>query len=221
MVRVRRRKKKIREMTPEELASAPDETIIAWNFIRIRKSLGLTQEEAAELGKTITSYVGKVEIGAVSFGTRAQQKWSKIFKVARTEFLKHPEPGVAVIGTVVDRGVLTDYPPGQQLEYMPPLSGYTDEKAGREGLYCLRVDTDNLYPHLRRDSYLYIITTPLSAIRNDNFVIYAERQEWGSIKEVEWLDDGKVLLKGLGKGSTVTKEATELTTMQKVILISI
>jgi hypothetical protein len=65
-----------------------------------------------------------------------------------------------------------------------------------------------------------VITVPTSIIRNDNFIIYGEQGELASIKEVEWLSDGKILLKGLGKGSTITKEVSELATVQKVALIS-
>jgi hypothetical protein len=84
---------------------------------------------------------------------------------------------------------------------------------------CLRVSSDALYPHLRKDSYLYVLTVPVSAIRNDNLVICAGDGA-DSVKEVEWLSEGKILFKGLGRGSTITKEVSELTTVQKVALIS-
>jgi hypothetical protein len=58
---------------------------------------------------------------------------------------------------------------------------------------------------------------PFSTIRNDNLVIHAEQGEPASIKEVERLDDGKILRKGVGKG--ITKEASELTKVQKVVFI--
>ena len=61
-------KKKIREMSPQELIPADDGIVIAWNFIRIRERLGLTQEQTAELGGVTVGYVGKVETAAVSFG---------------------------------------------------------------------------------------------------------------------------------------------------------
>ena len=210
--------KKIRNLTPQDLASASDEIIIAWNFIRIREDSGLTQQKAADLGESTVGYVGKVETAAVSFGTRAQQKWSKIFKVDRTEFLKRPKGDVEVIGTVMDKGIV-NHTPGQGLEYVPSLSGYTEGKTGKENILCLKVATDTLYPHLRRDSYLYIAPVPLSAIHNDDFVMYAEPGNSASIKEVERLDDRKILLKGLGRGSTVTIDATDLTTIQKIIFI--
>jgi hypothetical protein len=79
MIGAGRRKKKVREMTPQDLASAPDSIVIAWNFIRIRKSLGLTQQKASDLGETTVGYVGKIETAAVGFGTRAQKKWSRLF----------------------------------------------------------------------------------------------------------------------------------------------
>jgi hypothetical protein len=216
MTRVRRQKKKIREMTPQELASARDDMVIAWNFIRIREGLDLTQQKAANLGETTVGYVEKIETAAVGFGTRAQQKWSRIFKVDRTEFLKRPEVGIKVTGIVTDKGIVTDCASGQEMEYMPSLPGHETD---RDSIFCLKVATDTLYPHLLRDSYLYVITVPVSAIRNDNFVIHAEQGEQASIKEVERLYDGKILLKGIGKGSTVTKEAIELAAMQKVVFI--
>jgi len=56
-------------------------------------------------------------------------------------------------------------------------------------------------------------------MRNDNLVIYTEEEELGSVKEVEWLADGKILLKGLGKGTTITKDASELPMVRKVVFI--
>ena len=203
-------------MTPQELAEAPDGVVIAYNFIRIREGLDLTQQEAADLAETTVSYVGKIETAAVSFGTRAQQKWSRIFKVDRTEFLKRPKAGTKVIGTVIDKGVVAACAPEQDIEYVPSLAGH---EADTENVFCLKVATDALYPHLRRDSYLYVITGPVSIIRDDNFVAYAEQGEPASIKEVERLGDGKILLKGIGRGNTITLETTELTSMQKVVFI--
>ncbi len=203
--------KKIREMTPEELASAPDDIVIAWNFIRIRESLGLTQAKAAGLDGTTVGYVGKIETGAVSFGTRAQQKWSRLFGVDRTEFLKRPEAGIAVIGAVTEKGTVTSQ---HEVEHVPSLAGRDGENA-----VCLKVATDTLHPHLRRGSYLYALAVPISGIRDDNLVIYAEEGELGSVKEAEWLADGKILLKGLGRGSTITKDASELPMVRKVVFI--
>jgi hypothetical protein len=60
---------------------------------------------------------------------------------------------------------------------------------------------------------------PISVIRNDNLVIYAEDGEPASVKEVELLPGGKILLKGLGRGSTITKEIGELPTVEKIVFI--
>ena len=215
MIGVRRQKKEIREMTPPELALAPDSIVIAWNFIRIREGLCLTQQKAADLGEATVGYVGKIETAAVSFGTRAQQKWSRIFKVDRTEFLKRPEAGVKVVGTVVDKGAVVNYSPAHEIEYVPSLAG-----RDTESVVCLKVSTDALYPHLRRDSYVYLITVPLSTIRSDNLVIYTGDGEPDSVKEVERLSDGKIVLKGLGRGSTITKEVSELPTVQKIVFVT-
>lgn len=198
-------------MTPEELASAPDDTVIAWNFVRIREGLGLTQAKAAELGGATVGYVGKIETAAVSFGTRAQQKWSRLLGVDRTEFLRRPEAGIAVIGAVTEKGIVV---PHHEVEHVPSLAGRDGENT-----ICLKVATDALHPHLRKDSYLYAVTVLISAIRNDNLVIYAEEGELGSIKEAEWLANGKILLKGLGRGSTITKDASELPMVRKVVFI--
>jgi transcriptional regulator with XRE-family HTH domain len=208
-------RKRIRNVSPEELASAPDGILIAWNFIRIREGLGLTQAQAAELGQVVVSYVGKVESAKVSFGTRAQQKWSKIFGVDRTEFLMKPDVAIGVIGAITDKGVITRYTAGHELEHVPPLTGHESDS-----LFCLKVLSDTVYPHLRRNSYVYIIKVPLSVVRNDHLVLYGERGEPDSVKEVEWLPNGKILLKGVGKGTTITKEANELPTVQKVVFIS-
>ena len=214
-------KKKIKEMSPQELATAADGIVIAWNFIRIRERLGLTQEQTAELGGVTVGYVGKVETAAVSFGTRAQQKWSRIFNVDRTEFLKRPDIGIRVIGVVMEKGVVRHHESDGdgEVEYVPLPPGYTQEKAQREGMTCLKVLTDALHPHLRKDSYLYVNRMPISVIRNDNLVIYAEDGEPASVKEVELLPEGRILLKGLGRGSTITKEISELPTVEKIVFI--
>jgi len=206
-------------MSYGELASAPDGIVIAWNFIRIRQAMGLTQEKTAELGGTTVGYIGKLETAAVSFGTRAQQKWSKLLNVDRTAFLRRPDVGVRVIGVVMDRGTVNTTDGEHELEYVPLPPGYTQERADKEGVYCLKVATDALHPYLRKDSYLYIISVPISLIRNDNLVIYAEEGEPPTVKEVEWLPDGKVLLKGLGRGATIAKDPRDLSTVQKVSFI--
>jgi len=198
-------------MTPEELAFAPDDIAIAWNFVRIRESLGLTQAKAAEMGGTTVGYVGKIETAAVSFGTRAQQKWSRLLAVDRTEFLRRPDAGIGVVGAVTEKGTVT---PQHEMEHLPSLPGHDGKNA-----ICLKVATDALHPHLRRDSYLYAVTAPISGIRNDNLVIFAEEGDLGSVKEAEWLADGKILLKGLSKGTTITKDASELPTVRKVVFI--
>jgi transcriptional regulator with XRE-family HTH domain len=207
----KKERSKIRDMTLAELASAPDAILIGWNFAHIRKGRGLTQAQAAELGETTVAYVGKVETAAVSFGTRAQQKWSQIFKVDRTEFLRRPDAGIAVMESVIEKGAVTGERK-HEVEYMPSLPGHN-------GVICLKVSTDALYPRFRRNSYLYIVTVPVSAVRNDDLVFLKEADGPGAIKEVEWLGDGTILFKGLGRGSTITKMASDLATMQKVIFI--
>jgi transcriptional regulator with XRE-family HTH domain len=220
-------KKKIRDMTPAELSSASDGIVIAWNFIRIRERLGLTQERAAESGGVTVGYIGKVETAAVSFGTRAQQKWARIFDVERTEFLKRPDIGIRVLGDVMEKGAVRLYEKGHEVEYVPLPPGYTREaSAAPPALYCLKVATDALYPHLRRGSYLYVKRLPISVVRNDNLVVYAEEGEPAGIKEVELLPGGRVLLKGLGRGNTITKEAGNkeagnLTAIDKIVFIGI
>jgi hypothetical protein len=60
---------------------------------------------------------------------------------------------------------------------------------------------------------------PISVIRDDNLVIYAEEGGPASVKEVELLPGGRILLKGLGRGSTLTKEIGELPTLKKIVFI--
>jgi hypothetical protein len=99
---------------------------------------------------------------------------------------------------------------------MPSLpDGCYDKK----NAFCVRVDTDALHPHLRRDSYLYVSGAPLSAIRDDTLVIYEEQGESESIKETEWQADGKLLLKGIGRGKTLSIEVDELSAVRKVVFI--
>ncbi len=210
-------------MSPQELATADDGIVIAWNFVRIRDRLGMTQEQTAELGGVSVGYVGKVETAAVSFGTRAQQKWSRIFNVDRTDFLKRPDMGIRVIGEVMDKGVVRQHESGgdQEVEYVPLPPGYTQEQAQREGVTCLKVLTDALHPYLRKDSYLYVNRMPISVIRNDSLVVYSGEGEPASVKEVELLPGGRVLLKGLGRGATITREIGELPTLDKVVFIGL
>ena len=101
----------------------------------------------------------------------------------------------------MDKGVVRHHASDgdEGVEYVPLPPGYTQEKAQREGMTCLKVLTDALHPHLRRDSYLYVNRMPISVIRDDNLVIYAEEGEPASVKEVELLPQGRILLKGLGQ----------------------
>jgi len=119
----------------------------------------------------------------------------------------------------MDRGTVNTSEGEHELEYVPLPPGYTQDKADEEGVYCLKVATDTLHPHLRKDSYLYINRVPISLIRNDNLVIYAGEGEPASVKEVEWLPDGKILLKGLGRGNTIAKDPRDLSTIQKISFI--
>ncbi len=216
-------KKKIKEMSPQELATASDGTVIAYNFIKIRERLGMTQEQTAEKGGVTVGYVGKVETAAVSFGTRAQQKWSRILNVERTEFLKRPDMGIRVTGVVMDKGAVREHEPDGEgvVEYVPLPPGYTQEKAEREGVTCLKVLTDVLYPHLRKGSCLYVNRMPISVVRDDDLVIYPGEGEPPSVKEIGLLPGGRVLLKGLGRGATITKEINELPTLDKIVFISL
>ena len=221
MVR-RKQRKKIKEMTPAELEAAEDGIVIAWNFIRIRERLDLTQEAAAALAEVTVGYVGKVETAAVSFGTRAQQKWSKIFHVDRTEFLRKPEAGIPVIGDVMEKGAVHRRSQAdREVEFVPVCPGYSRENPPAPGLYCLKVATDTLHPYLRRGSYLYVKSVPLSDIKDDNLIVFYDDGRLAAVKEVELLPDGRVLLKGLGRGSTITKEANELSTADKIIFIGL
>ncbi len=215
-------RKKIRELTPSELATADDGIVIAWNFIRIRERLGLTQEGAAQLAEVTVGYVGKVETAAVSFGTRAQQKWARIFKVDRTEFLKKPDAGIRVVGDVMEKGAVHRRNQNEKnVELVPLPPGYTRDNSQASGLYCLKVATDTLHPHLRKGSYLYVKSVPLSVVTDDNLVVWAGDDLPASVKEVERLPDGRILLKGLGRGSTMTKEARDLPTVDKIIFIGL
>ena len=99
------------------------------------------------------------------------------------------------------------------MEYMPSLS---DCATPGDKSFCVRVGTDTLHPYLRKDSYLYVRTVPVSNVSNDNFIVYTDDGKIESIKEAEWLPrDGKLLLKGLGRGETLTKDAGALSTLQE------
>ena len=50
-------------------------------------------------------------------------------------------------------------------------------------------------------------------------MIYSGEGEAASVKEVELLPQGRILLKGLGRGGTITKETGELSTVEKIVFI--
>jgi transcriptional regulator with XRE-family HTH domain len=209
-------RKKIRDMVAQGLTSAADTEVLAANFRRIRRSLGITQAKTAVLGKVNASYVGKIETGLVGFGTRAQQKWAIILGVERSEFLRRPDIATPVVGMVVEKGIVSRHPAGDKLEYMPSLR---DCRADSEKAFCVRVATDALHPHLRKDSCLYVTMVPVGLVHNDDFIIYADQGEPESIKEIEWISEGKVLLRGIGRGKTFTKDPADLAMAQKIVFI--
>ncbi len=63
--------------------------IIGYNFKRLRKARGWTQQEAAKAGGVNQAYISKIETGEVeSFGSEAEVKWSDVFGVGVSEFFK-------------------------------------------------------------------------------------------------------------------------------------
>jgi hypothetical protein len=121
------------------------------------------------------------------------------------------------VGEIIEKGVVLKYGPEHELEYMPVLSSHNTDA---ENAFCLKVSTDALYPHLRKDSCLYIVAVPVSTIRNDDLIIYTDASEQASVKEAECLNN-VILFKGLGKGSTVTEKADGLANLQKIVLIAL
>ena len=61
---------------------------VSFNFKRLRKLRGWTQDELASYGEVILDYIIRVETAACRFGPRTQEKWAKIFGVDISEFYK-------------------------------------------------------------------------------------------------------------------------------------
>lgn len=72
---------------------------IAYNFARLRKEKGWTQEEAAAKAGVDRSYPGSIESCSAGFGKRAQQRWAKVFGIDVSEFYKPIGEGKVAIGT--------------------------------------------------------------------------------------------------------------------------
>ena len=65
--------------------------LIAYNFARLRKKQGWTQEECAARGELSKGYIGAVEARlARSFSAEAEEKWAHIFGVSIAEFFLNP-----------------------------------------------------------------------------------------------------------------------------------
>jgi hypothetical protein len=80
------------------------------------------------------------------------------------------------------------------------------------------VVTDALYPYLRKGAYLYVTPLPISRITNEDLVVYKDESGTLSLKETEFLPDGRMLLKGLGRGTTLTLETAEQGEIDTVFL---
>ncbi len=61
---------------------------VSWNFKRLRELRGWTQDGLAYTGGVSRDYIARVETAACRFGSRAQEKWAKIFDVDISEFYK-------------------------------------------------------------------------------------------------------------------------------------
>lgn len=211
-------RQRIRKLTPREIAHAPDGMVIAWNFRRLRERLGLTQEQAAEIGDCNVSYIGKVETAKVSFSTRAQTKWARILKTDRSEFLKRPDIGVRVKGVVMEKGIISPQaaPKNRELEFVPLPPGCTQSEADEKHIFGLKVHTDALYPHMRKDWIYYAMRMPVYDVRSDDLVAITLENGTMSVKEAERLADGRIILKGLGKGQTTSMRDIDQPTMDVI-----
>ena len=70
---------------------------VSCNFKRLRELQGWTQDELASYGDVSRDYIARVETAACRFGSRAQEKWARIFGVDISEFYKpvtNGEPGI-------------------------------------------------------------------------------------------------------------------------------
>ncbi len=106
------------------------------------------------------------------------------------------------------------------VEPVPLPPGYTRRRAEKERVYALKVVTDTLYPYLRKNTYLYVTPMPLSHIISEDLVIYRDEGGVANLKEVECLPGDRIVLKGLGRGATLTFEAKEVAEIDIVFLVA-
>lgn len=78
----------VKKLSPEDIARMKR---IGENIKRLREHRGLTQEELAEQLEVSRSYIGRLESGNSSFGSRAEKKFSKFFRVDMNEFYRDAE----------------------------------------------------------------------------------------------------------------------------------
>jgi len=200
-----------------------DGMVIAANFKRLRIDAGCrTQQELADRWGVTVGYIGQIESGAVSFGTRAQEKWAKRFSVTRDQFTRPSDIGVQVAWVVTEKGIMVtpDASTHGDVEPVPLPPGYTQKRAEKEQVYAVKVVTDGLYPYLRKDSCIYVTPMPLSRVINEDLVVYRDESGILSLKELEFLPGGRVLLKGLGRGIALTLEEDPSAQIETVILIA-
>lgn len=200
-----------------------DGMVIAANFKRLRIEAGYrTQQEVADAWGVTVGYIGQIESGAVSFGTRAQEKWALRFSVSRDEFTRPADTGIPIGAVVMEKGLVrpADAATHGDIEPVPLPPGHTRKRAEKERVYALKVVTDTLYPYLRKDAYLYVAPMLLSHIVSEDLVLYKDAAGGSSLKEVERLPDERVLLKGLGRGTTLTLEADEIPEIDTIFLVT-
>ncbi|MDA8091600.1 MAG: helix-turn-helix transcriptional regulator [Nitrospiraceae bacterium] len=75
---------------------------VSLNFKRLRERRGWTQDELAYTGGVSRDYIARVETAVCRFGSRAQEKWARIFGVDISEFYKPVTDGEPEIKPFVE-----------------------------------------------------------------------------------------------------------------------
>jgi hypothetical protein len=69
---------------------------------------------------------------------------------------------------------------------------------------------------MRKDWIYYAMRIPTHDVRSDDLVVITQENGAMSVKEVERLPDGRMILKGLGKGQTTSMKDTDTPTMDVI-----
>lgn len=203
---------------------------VAENIKRLRKQMGLTQEQLADAVKCNKSFVGRLESGVQSWGEETEKKFADFFKVDISEFLKPAEdepqsftiPVLAHIsaGEGIYPVSQDTYPVGEGIERVePPPQCRTYEQAIREGWYALKIKGDSMTPVLRDGDCISIRPGTPQEVRKGDIVVFRDIEGMGYVKSVLDISKGTFLFEGIGDGKMLARHISEIAVIERVMFI--